>query len=99
MAQTIAKSSLVTAVKDQVFCSLGEEAVVLQLKDGVYYGLNEVGTTIWNYLQEQRSVEEIEKHVLERYDVTVERCEEEVQEFLHNLADAGLIEVRPEVRG
>ena len=99
MAHTIAKSSLVTAVKDQVFCSLGEEAVVLQLKDGVYYGLNEVGTTIWNYLQEQRSVEQIEQHVLEHYDVTVERCEEEVQEFLHNLADAGLIEVRPEARG
>ena len=99
MKDRIAKASLVAAVKDQVFCSLGDEAVVLQLKDGVYYGLNEVGTTIWNFLQEQRSVEEIQRHVLEQYDVTPERCEEEVQEFLENLADAGLIEVWPEARG
>jgi hypothetical protein len=40
----------VTAVQAQVSCDLGGESVILALKAGIYYGLNPLGTFIWNLI-------------------------------------------------
>jgi len=41
--------SSVVATKTKVSSDLGGEAVILDLKSGVYYGLNDVGTRIWHH--------------------------------------------------
>jgi len=40
MSSTIADQSVVVAVKDQVSCDLAGEAAILNMKSGVYYGLD-----------------------------------------------------------
>ena len=57
--------STIVAAKEQVSCSMAEEAVVLDLKAGVYYGLNEVGARVWSLVQEPRNVSEIRDAILE----------------------------------
>src|SRR5450759_422120 len=54
-----AKNRTVAAVKDQVSCALDEDTVILHLGSGTYYGLNAVGSTIWNLIQEPRTIAEI----------------------------------------
>lgn len=82
------------AAKDQVSSDLGGEVAILDLKAGVYYGLDAVGARIWSLIEEPRTVNEIRDILLEEYDVEPERCERDLLALLRRLADEGLVEVR-----
>jgi hypothetical protein len=90
---TISKSSTVVVTKDQVYCDLSGEAAILNLKSGVYFGLNTVGASIWKFIQEPRSVKEIQDAIQEEYDVELAQCERDVLELLQELSTHGLIEI------
>jgi antitoxin component of MazEF toxin-antitoxin module len=94
--QSIAGNSVVVAIPDQVSCDLGGEEVILSLKNGIYYGLDPVGTRIWALLQQPRTVTEVLDALLERYDVEPARCERDLLALLEEMAAEGLIEVRDE---
>jgi hypothetical protein len=89
----ITNNSVVVAITSQVSCDLGGEEVILSLDNGVYYGLDPVGTWIWSLIQEPKVVSDILVSLLERYDVEPERGESDLQALLCDLASEGLIEV------
>ena len=89
----VSGSSTVVAAKDQVSSDLGGEVAILDLKAGVYYGLDTVGARIWSLIQEPRTVNEIRDILLEEYEVEPERCERDLLVLLQRLADERLIEV------
>src|SRR6478672_7523945 len=74
----LALQSRVVLSDEQVHTSLGDEAVILGLADGVYYGLDAVGARVWSLLAEPRRVTEIVAVVTEEFDVGRERCEHDV---------------------
>lgn len=90
------KHLTVVAAKDQVSSELDGEAVILNLKTGVYHGLDPVGARIWHLLQESRTVNDILNTLLEEYEVEPERCERELLTLLQKLAEQELIEVKSE---
>jgi len=90
----LSPSTVVVAAKGQVSCDLAGEAAILNLKSGIYYGLNAVGARIWNLIQNPRPVTEVRQDLLERYGIDHSRCEQDLLELLEQLLAAGLIEVR-----
>jgi len=90
---TISESSTVVVTKDQVSCDLSGEAAILNLKSGVYFGLNTVGASIWKLIQEPRTVKEIREAILEEYNVEPGRCEHDIFEILQEFSTHGLIEI------
>jgi hypothetical protein len=90
----VSGGSTVVAAKDQVSSDLGGEVAILDLKAGVYYGLDAVGARIWSLIQEPRTVNEIRNILLEEYEVEPEHCERDLLALLRRLADEGLVEVR-----
>ena len=94
MSTRISDRSVVVAVKDQVSCDLAGEAAILNIKNGVYYGLDPVGARIWNLMQEPRAVSEIQNAITGEYDVEPERCARDLFGLLNRLLEEGLIEVR-----
>lgn len=84
------------ASTEQVSCDLGGEAALLNLKSGVYYGLNPVGAYIWGLLAEPVAVRELCSQLEQAYEVEPARCEEEVLALLSEMAGHKLIEVREE---
>ena len=90
----VSGDSTVVAAKDQVSSDLGGEVAILDLKAGVYYGLDAVGARIWSLIQEPRTVNEIRDILLEEYEVEPEHCEADLLALLRRLADEGLVEVR-----
>lgn len=93
MRRMVSRNSTVVATRDQVSSDLKGEVAILDLKAGVYYGLDEVGARIWNLLQEPKIVSEIRNTLLEEYDVEPDRCERDLLALLQRLADEGLVEV------
>jgi hypothetical protein len=94
MSQTISDRSVVVAAKDQVSCDLAGEAAILNIKSGVYYGLDPVGARIWNLIKEPREVLEIQNTITGEYDVEPERCARDLMALLEKLFAEGLIEVK-----
>lgn len=90
---TSLKHLIVVAIKDQVASDLGGETVILNLRTGIYHGLDAIGTEIWNLLQNSTTVDNILNTLLQEYDVEPERCERELLALLQKLVDAELIEV------
>ena len=94
METPLSADSIVVAAPEQVSCALGDESVILNLKNSVYYGVNPVGASIWKLLQQQqRSVAELRDAVLDEYEVESERCERELLELLEKMRSEGLIQV------
>jgi hypothetical protein len=73
--------SIVVAVPDQVCCRLKEETLVLELKNGAYYGLNLVGSAVWDMIQQPQSIESVYSSLLNRYDVDAEICKHDLLAF------------------
>jgi hypothetical protein len=94
MPDDISLKTVVVAAKEQVSCSLGEEAAVLHMRSGIYYGLDPVGARIWNLMQEPHTVEELRAAILAEYEVEPTRCEGDLFALLERLRTEGLIEVR-----
>ena len=96
MERMLSGRSTVVAVKEQASCNLADEVVILNLKAGVYFGLNPVAARIWNLIREPKTVHEIRDAILEEYDVDAERCEGDLLVLLRDLAAKELIEVKDE---
>ncbi len=94
MSTTLSRRSIVVAAKDQVSCDLAGEAAILNIKNGVYYGLDPVGARIWQLIQQPRSVDEVRETLVGEYEVEPERCAQDLVALLEQLLAEGLIEVR-----
>ena len=90
----VSDQSVVAATEDQVSCKLGAESAILNVKQGIYYGLDPVGTEIWNLLQTPVKVANIQEILLREYDVEPDRCQRDLLSLLEDLLKAGLIEIR-----
>ena len=93
MLKSISPSSVVKASSGQISTDLGGEVVILTLESGRYYSLNEVGTRIWELIQEPKPVDSIIVSLLEEYDVDSELCESDVFAILKELASEGLLDI------
>jgi hypothetical protein len=89
----LSNTSIVVASPEQVSSDLAGEIVMLNLKNGTYYGLDEVGARVWNLVQAPTPVAAIRDTILDEYDVEPERCEHDLLALLQELEGAGLIEV------
>ena len=83
--------SLVVANDSSLATTLDDEVVVYNEVEGSYQSLTGTGPEIWESIQEPTSVREIQQSVAETYDVEPERCEQDVLQFLRELADTGLL--------
>ena len=90
----ISRSSVVVATKDQVSSDLAGETVVLSMQSAMYYGLDEVGSRVWELVREPVRVSDVLDTIGQEYDVEPERAAADVLGFLRELAEKGLIEVR-----
>ena len=53
--------------------------------------VNEVGAFLWNMLQEEVTVEDLVKGILEEYEVEEDVAKEDILEFLGKLENSGIL--------
>lgn len=76
-----------------LYSEIGSEAVILDLQSGTYYGLNETGNQIWQWLQKPKTFSELYKLILDEYDVPIEEALKDLESLLQEMVDTGLIEI------
>jgi hypothetical protein len=93
MSEELPFTSRVRIPKDVVFRDLEGEIVILNLKTGVYFGLDPVGTRIWHLLQEHGALPKVLDSLLNEYDATHAQCASDLFDFVARLRENELIEV------
>lgn len=83
----------ITVPSDVLHQQLGEETVLLHLGTENYYGLDEVGSRVWQLLREHRTVDPIVAALLREYEVDETTLRNDLERLLDELADLGLIHV------
>jgi len=95
MAREIGSQTVIVASRDQLSADLGDSAALLNVREGVYYGLDEVGSRVWQSIQQPRSLASITDELLQEYEVERERLEADLISLAADLCAAGLAEVAP----
>ncbi len=67
------------------------ETVLLDLQSESYFGLDKVGSRIWQLLQEYNELQKVFDIMHEEYDVDAKQLENDLNELIENLLDAKLI--------
>ncbi len=89
----ITRDTIIVVADEVVSCDLDGEAAILDIKDGIYYGLDPVGAKIWNLIQKPLVIDEIIKIILNEYDVDKDRCTNDILELIEELLDNRLVKV------
>lgn len=93
---TTSGNTRVSVPSDTLINVLGGESVLLSLKNQQYFGLDEVGTRMWNALTNSPSVEVAYESLLEEYEVEPETLRQDLYDLLERLAEQGLVEIQSE---
>jgi hypothetical protein len=86
-------ASTIKAVPDHVSCDMAGEAVLLNVKNGIYYGLDHIGAMIWKLVQTGATIEQVVNAVTSEYDVDREQCARDMIDFFTNMESYGFVEV------
>lgn len=68
------------------------QVMLLEPTDGRYLSLDEVGTRIWELIQEDGRIESILDSLKAEFNVTEERLQRDVQQFLARCEELRLVE-------
>jgi hypothetical protein len=83
------------AVHPSVLCrELSGETVLLNLESGVYYGLDVVGTRVWQLLLHGSTIAGICDTMIDEYDVASDVLHADVVRLVGELRDRGIVTPR-----
>jgi len=86
-------ATVLVAAREQVSAEVEGGAVILNLADGVYYGLDGVGARVWEMLREPRPLAQVRDAVTAEYEVDAETAWNDLERLLGDLLERGLVEV------
>ncbi|MGH6845870.1 MAG: PqqD family peptide modification chaperone [Methylocella sp.] len=68
-----------------------DEAVMMSVTAGRYYGLNAVALRIWELLERPATIGWLCARLCEEFEVDAQTCEAEVLKFVNELIDNGIV--------
>ena len=71
--------------------NVNDEIVILNLKSGEYFTLNDIAQCIWKAITDEKSVEEIKVNIIDEYDVSYERADRDIEDFITGMIEQGLL--------
>ncbi|MCP4961970.1 MAG: PqqD family protein [Actinomycetia bacterium] len=76
-----------------LYSGLGDQAVMMDLDAGAYYGLNVVGARIWALADEPIVLTQMVDRLVEEFEVERDECESAVSEFVADMIERKVVEV------
>ena len=78
---------------DTLYQDMDGETVFLDLANGEYYGVDEVGTRMWQALRESEDVESAVSRLLTEFDVDEDTLRADLAVLIEKMRQAGLLTV------
>jgi Coenzyme PQQ synthesis protein D (PqqD) len=93
MTEKLSLTSSVRINDAVLFQELQGEAVLLNLNTGVYFGLEEIGTRVWQLIGEKQVLSRVLETMLQEYDVAEEKCAQALLELVAEMQEQGLVSI------
>jgi Coenzyme PQQ synthesis protein D (PqqD) len=90
----ISLDSRVAIHEDAVFRELDGEAVILQLDAGMYFGLDSVGTRLWQLIAAHGSLRSVFEAAVTEFEVAPDVLEQDLLDLVSTLAEKRLVVVQ-----
>ena len=87
----------ITVSPDVISQEVSGETVLLDLNSENYFGLDEVGTRIWQLIKETNDLQAIYSTLLEEYDVSEDRLQQDLDTLLAEVTGLGLVTLEQRV--
>jgi hypothetical protein len=87
---TVALNERILAAPNVLFKQVGEEAVLLNLANETYFGLNPTGARFWQQLMVSATVLEAWKVLKTEFQTPPERLLDDLHDLIDELIDRGL---------
>lgn len=91
--KNISTESIVSQIDEIVASDIDDEKVMMSIEKGRYYGLDPVGSRVWELIGKPIRVSELIDTLLLQYDVDRETCEQDVLSFLEELYEDEILRV------
>ena len=93
-----------TKKDDFVTRSIAEETIIVPIRGGVgdlnsIYTLNEMGTRIWELMNDQTDIDKMAEIISSEYEVSIEEAKKDIAKFLSSLESVGLIQGNERPKG
>jgi hypothetical protein len=72
------------------------EIVMLSIDKGEYYGLDEIGSRIWELLETPMEIDHLIDSLISEFEVTREECYNDTLDFLKEMLEKDLLLVKNE---
>lgn len=79
---------------DLLFNQIDGEVVMLSIENSEYYGMDKVGSRIWELLEKPVSLGTLMAKLMDEYEVSELQCTEDTLTFLNKLAVKKLISIK-----
>lgn len=93
---SISFAAKVVVSPDTLINVVGQESVLLNLKNEQYFGLDQMGTQMWQALATSDSIQAVYEKLLGEYDVSAEVLHRDLNNLLEKLLAHGLLELQGE---
>jgi hypothetical protein len=91
MPASLTLDDTVVVSDNQVSADLSGEVVILGMKEGAYFGVEQAGARIWALLQAPCRLRDVVETLVAEYEVPAEQCAADVLAFVEDLAERGLV--------
>ncbi len=82
-------------VSETVFAQeVDGEMVLLDMNSEKYFGLDDIGTAIWQAMEKSGSLDEIFVSLQEQYEVEPEILKKDLLDFVEKLQEKGIVQSR-----
>lgn len=76
-----------------IHSNLGDEAVMMNLENGNYIGLNSVGNKIWESINHPTSIDELVQLLIDIYEVDESICRKDVKEYIQLMIEKDILTI------
>ena len=92
---TVALTSLVSRNDAIVFTDLDDIIVMMDVDEGQYYELDQIGARIWTLLETGRSAADLCDALSAEFDVDPDTCRRDTLEFLQTACTMRIVHIQP----
>lgn len=89
--EKILRETVISKKTGFITADLDGEKAMMSVEEGKYYGLNSVGSRIWELLDRPITVEDLVEKLMQEYQVDEDTCFREISIFLNKMGQERLI--------
>lgn len=86
-------NSKIVRIDDFISSKMDDETIMLNIDKGEYYGINPIGSRIWELLEKPLTILELSNLLINEFDIDIDNCKKDVSVFIQHLQNKNMVKL------